>query len=49
MRIFRMIKEMFSSIDEDFVVVDLTTKMIQSMNSKDWNRLRDKKNYMVIR
>lgn len=44
-----MIKEMFSSIDEDFVVVDLTTKMIQSMNSKDWNRLRDKKNYMVIR
>ncbi|MDE5418528.1 hypothetical protein L3049_10960 [Labilibaculum sp. DW002] len=49
MKIFRMIKEMFSSIDEDFVVVDLTTKMIQSMNSKDWNRLRDKKNYMVIR
>ncbi len=49
MKIFRMIKEMFSSIDEDFVVVDLTTKMIQSMNSRDWSRLRDKKNFMVIK
>ncbi len=49
MKIFRMIRELFSSIDEDFVVVDLTTKMIQSMNSKDWNRLRNKKNFMIIK
>ncbi len=49
MKIFRMIKELFSSIDEDFVVVDLTTKMIQSMNSRDWSRLRDKKNFMIIK
>jgi hypothetical protein len=50
MKILRMIKEMFSfSTDEDFVVVDLTTKIIQSMNSKDWSRLSDKKNYKVIK
>lgn len=50
MKILRMIKEMFSfSRDEDFVVVDLTTKIIQSMNSKDWGRLGNKKNYMVIK
>jgi zona occludens toxin (predicted ATPase) len=50
MKILRMMKELFSfSRDEDFVVVDLTTKMIQSMNSKDWSRLSDKKNFMVIK
>jgi hypothetical protein len=50
MKILRMIKELFSfSTDEDFVVVDLTTKIIQSMNSKDWSRLSDKKNYKVIK
>ncbi|MDQ1770053.1 hypothetical protein GQR60_14115 [Labilibaculum sp. A4] len=50
MKILRMIKELFSfSRDEDFVVVDLTTKMIQSMNTKDWGKLQNKKNYMVIK
>lgn len=50
MKILRIVKELFSfSRDEDFVVVDLTTKMIQSMNSKDWSRLSDKKNFMVIK
>lgn len=50
MKILKIIKDWFSFSDsEDFVVVDLTTKMIQSMNSKDWNRLRNKKNYMVIK
>jgi hypothetical protein len=46
----RKIKELFTfSRDEDFVVVDLTTKIIHSMNSKDWSRLRDKKKFMVIK
>ncbi|PKQ62481.1 hypothetical protein BZG02_12190 [Labilibaculum filiforme] len=50
MNIFSKIKELFSfSRDEDFIVVDLTTKIIQSMNSKDWSRLQNKKNYMVIK
>lgn len=50
MKILRMIKELFSfSRDEDFVVVDLTTKMILSMNSKDWSKLSNKKNFMVIK
>lgn len=49
MKLLKKIKELFYAVDEDFVVVDLTTKMIQSMNAKDWNRLKDKKNYMVIK
>ena len=49
MKLFKKIKELFYTVDEDFVVVDLTTKMIQSMNARDWNRLKDKKNYMVIK
>ncbi|WP_421917830.1 hypothetical protein [Marinifilum sp.] len=49
MKLFKKLKELFYAVDEDFVVVDLTTKMIQSMNSRDWNRLKDKKKYMVIK
>ena len=49
MKLLKKIKELFYAVDEDFVVVDLTTKMIQSMNAKDWNRLKDKKNYLVIK
>ncbi|MCT4602753.1 MAG: hypothetical protein N4A59_07640 [Marinifilum sp.] len=49
MKLLRKIKDLFYTVDDDFVVVDLTTKMIQSMNSRDWNRLKNKKNYMVIK
>lgn len=50
MKIIRFFKGFFSfNGEEDFVVVDLTTKMIQSMNSRDWGKLRNKKNYMVIK
>ena len=49
MKLLKKLKELFYTVDEDFVVVDLTTKMIQSMNARDWNRLKDKKNYMVIK
>jgi excinuclease UvrABC nuclease subunit len=49
MKLLKKIKDLFYTVEDDFVVVDLTTKMIQSMNPKDWNRLKDKKNYMVIK
>ena len=49
MKLFRRIKELFFTEDDDFVVVDLTTKMIQSMNMRDWNRIKNKKNFMVIK
>ena len=49
MKIFTRIKQLFKSVEEDFVVVDLTTKIIQSMNSKEWSRLKNKKNFMVIK
>jgi len=49
MGILIKIKKLFRRVEEDFVVIDLTTKMIQSMNSKDWSRIKNKKNYMVIK
>lgn len=49
MKLFRKIKELLFTADEDFVVVDLNTKMIQSMNARDWNRIKNKKNFMVIK
>jgi len=49
MRLLKKIKELFFTEDDDFVVVDLTTKMIQSMNMRDWNRIKNKKNFMVIK
>ncbi|WP_193323677.1 hypothetical protein [Marinifilum sp. N1E240] len=49
MKLFKRIKELFFTEDDDFVVVDLTTKMIQSMNMRDWNRIKNKKNFMVIK
>nr|WP_320118014.1 hypothetical protein [uncultured Marinifilum sp.] len=49
MKLFRKIKELFFTAEDDFVVVDLNTKMIQSMNARDWNRIKNKKNFMVIK
>jgi hypothetical protein len=49
MKLLKKIKDLFLTTDEEFVVINLTTKIIQSMNSKDWNRLKNKKNYMVIK
>ena len=49
MKILKKLKQLFYAEGEDFVVVDLTTKMIQSMNARDWSRLKDKKNFMVIK
>jgi hypothetical protein len=49
MKILKKLRHLFYTEEEDFVVVDLTTKMIQSMNSKDWSRLKNKKNFMVIK
>ncbi|WP_372752926.1 hypothetical protein [Labilibaculum sp.] len=50
MKMIRKMKELFTfSQNEDFVVVDLTTKIIHSMNSRDWSRLRDKKKFMIIK
>jgi hypothetical protein len=49
MKLLKKLKRLFYTEDEDFVVVDLTTKMIQSMNSRDWSRLKNKKNFMVIK
>ncbi|WP_209319797.1 hypothetical protein [Ancylomarina longa] len=49
MSILKKIKELFRIVDEDFVVIDLTTKVIQSMNSKEWTRMKNKKNFMVIK
>jgi phage anti-repressor protein len=49
MKLLKRIKELFFTEDDDFVVVDLTTKMIQSMNMRDWNRIKNKKNFMVIK
>ena len=49
MKLLKRIKDLFFTEDDDFVVVDLTTKMIQSMNMRDWNRIKNKKNFMVIK
>ncbi|WP_321280070.1 hypothetical protein [Marinifilum fragile] len=49
MKLLKKLKDLFYTVDDDFVVVDLTTKMIQSMNARDWNRLKNKKNFMVIK
>jgi hypothetical protein len=49
MKIFKKLKQLFFSPDEDLVVVNLTTKMIQSMSMRDWGRLKNKKNFMVIK
>lgn len=49
MKLLKKLKDLFYTVEDDFVVVDLTTKMIQSMNSREWNRLKNKKNFMVIK
>ncbi|MCY1636070.1 hypothetical protein [Marinifilum sp. D737] len=49
MKLLKKLKDLFYTAEDDFVVVDLTTKMIQSMNSREWNRLKNKKNFMVIK
>lgn len=50
MFIFRAFKKLFNhSEDDDLVVVDVKTKLIQSMSSREWCRLKNKQNYIIIK
>lgn len=49
-RIVMIFKSWLSYSDsDDLVVVDLTTKLIQSMSPREWSRLKDKQNFMIVK
>ena len=50
MILFRTLKKIFFFAEiEDLVVVDMKTKMIQSMSSKEWGKLKNKQNFMIVK